>query len=77
VGDRGELSLGRSAPAGTIVDYSAHPSFLGLRTSDSIYRFIHGYQDTVVVEQHSFTGDEAARKLSEDAWQGWLANEFA
>ena len=77
VGDRGELSLGRSAPAEAIVDYSAHPSFLGLRTSDSIYRFIHGYQGVVVVEHHSFTGDEAARKLSEDAWQGWLANEFA
>jgi hypothetical protein len=50
---------------------------LGVRTSDSIYRFIHGYQDVVVVEQHSFTGGEAARKLSEDAWQDWIERAFA
>lgn len=77
VGDRGELAPGRSVPADAIVDYVAYPSFLGVRTSDSIYRFIRGYQNAVVVEQHSFDGDEAARKLSEDAWQGWLATEFA
>jgi uncharacterized protein YndB with AHSA1/START domain len=76
-GDRGELALGRSVPVDAVVDYVAHPSFLGVRTSDSIYRLIHGYQNAVVVEQHSFDGDEAARKLSEDAWQGWLATEFA
>jgi uncharacterized protein YndB with AHSA1/START domain len=76
-GDRGELALGRSGPASAIVDYIAHrPSILGVRTSDSLYRFIHGYRDVVVVEQHCFDGDEAARKLSEDAWQGWLATKF-
>lgn len=80
-GDRGELALGRSAPAQAIVDYVVRPSLLGVRTSDSIYRFIHGYRGMVVVEQHCFDGDEAAseaaRKLSEDAWQTWLSIQFA
>ena len=76
-GDRGEIALGRAAPMQATIDYVACPSFLGIRTSDSIYRFIHGYRGVVVVEQHCFEGDEAARKLSEDAWQGWLATEFA
>jgi uncharacterized protein YndB with AHSA1/START domain len=81
VGERGEVALGRSGPAPAIVDYVVRPSFLGVRTSDSIYRFIHGYRGVVVVEQHCFDGDEAgveaARKLSEDAVQTWLATEFA
>lgn len=76
-GDRGELTLGRLEPAQAIVDYVARPALLGVRTSDSIYRFIHGYQNAVVVEQHCFDGDEAARKLSEETWQGWLATEFS
>jgi uncharacterized protein YndB with AHSA1/START domain len=76
-GDRGEIALGRAAPAQAIVDYAVRPSFLGVRTSDSIYRFIHGYRNVVVVEHHCFAGDETDRKLSEDAWQGWLSTEFA
>jgi uncharacterized protein YndB with AHSA1/START domain len=76
-GDRGVLAVGRAAPAEVFVDYVVHPSFLGVRTSDSIYRFIHGYQDAVVVEQHAFSGDDQARKRSEDAWQDWLGKAFA
>lgn len=76
-GDRGEIDLGRATPTQAIVDYVVPPSFLGVRTSDSIYRFIHGYRNVVVVEQHCFDGDETARKLSEDAWQTWLSTRFA
>jgi len=75
-GDRGLVSIGRAAPAQAIVDYVA-PSFLGVRTSDSLYRFIHGQQGTVVVEQHAFTGDGQARERARDAWQDWLGKTFA
>jgi uncharacterized protein YndB with AHSA1/START domain len=74
-GDSGLIAVGRAAPAQAIVDYAA-PSFLGLRTSDSIYRFIHGYQDVVVVEQNAFAGNDQARRLAEDGWQDWLAKAF-
>jgi uncharacterized protein YndB with AHSA1/START domain len=75
-GDRGLVSIGRAAPAQAIVDYVA-PSLLGVRTSDSLYRFIHGHQGVVVVEQHAFTGDGQAREHAQDAWQDWLGKKFA
>lgn len=75
-GDVGLISIGRPTPAQANVDYVA-PSFLGLRTSDSLYRFIHGYQGVVVVEQHTFTGDDQARGHAEMGWQDWLGKEFA
>ena len=74
-GDHGLVSLGRAAPAQAVVDYVA-PSILGVRTSDSLYRFIHGFRDTVVVEQHAFAGDGQAGKHAQDAWQDWLGTTF-
>lgn len=75
-GDRGLISIGRAAPAEAIVDYAA-PSFLGVRTGDSLYRFVHGYQDVVVVEQNCFAGDDQAHTLADDGWQDWLAKAFS
>jgi len=75
-GDRGLVSIGRAAPAQAVVDYVA-PSILGVRTSDSLYRFIHGFQDIVVMEQHAFAGDGQAHKHAQDAWQDWLGTTFA
>jgi uncharacterized protein YndB with AHSA1/START domain len=75
-GGHGLVSIGRAAPAQAIVDYVA-PSFLGVRTSDSLYRFIHGHQGAVVVEQHAFAGDGQAREHARDAWQDWLGKQFA
>jgi uncharacterized protein YndB with AHSA1/START domain len=75
-GDRGLVSIGRAAPAEAVVDYLA-PPILGLRTSDSFYRFIHGYQSAVVVEQHAFADDEEARKHAEEGWQDWLSESFS
>jgi hypothetical protein len=75
-GDHGLVSVGRAVPAKATVDYVA-PSFLGVRTSDSLYRFIHGNQGAVVVEQHAFTGDGQARDHAEAAWGDWLGKEFA
>jgi uncharacterized protein YndB with AHSA1/START domain len=74
-GDRGLVTIGRAAPAEAVVDYLA-PPILGLRTSDGFYRFIHGYQGVVVVEQHAFAGDEQARKVAEEGWQDWLSESF-
>jgi uncharacterized protein YndB with AHSA1/START domain len=74
-GDRGLVSIGRAAPAEAVVDYLA-PPILGLRTDDGFYRFIHGYQGVVVVEQHAFAGDEQTRKHAEEGWQDWLSESF-
>ena len=75
IGERGLISIGRAAPAEAVVDYVA-PSILGLRTSDSFYRFVHGGQGVVVAEQHAFAGDEQARKLADEGWQDWLSESF-
>jgi uncharacterized protein YndB with AHSA1/START domain len=85
-GDRGRLMVGGLAPARAVVDYAAAPTFLGVRTSSGIYRFIHGYRGTVVVEQHTFSGgwpfdrlrdDDPERQQSTDAWRAWLTRSFA
>lgn len=76
-GDRCRLSLGRAEPTDAVVDYVHCPHILGVRTGDSLYRLMRGYRDTIVVEQHAFTGDDHARKQSEADWQSWLATAFS
>jgi uncharacterized protein YndB with AHSA1/START domain len=75
-GDQARLTVDGLAPVEAVVDYVAHPSFLGVRTRDGLYRFIHGHQDTVVVEQHSFS-DGVDPEQTEQAWQTWLSQTFA
>jgi uncharacterized protein YndB with AHSA1/START domain len=75
-GDRVRLSVDGLDPAEGNVEFLRFPSFLGIRTTDSIYLFIHGYQNTVVVEQHAFS-DDVDEKETERAWQAWLAHSLA
>ena len=55
------------------IDY-ASPDFIGLRTADGMYRFIHG-MGTVALGHHIYAPvDRAATEL---AWQAWLDRAFA
>jgi uncharacterized protein YndB with AHSA1/START domain len=55
------------------IDYVAQ-DFLGLRTADGMYRFIHG-MGTVSVGHHIFEAVDRAE--AEQAWQSWIDRTFA
>ncbi len=57
-----------------VVDYVS-PHFLGVRTSDALYRFIHGFDGTVMVGHHLFA-DGVDREVAERAWRAWLDRLF-
>jgi uncharacterized protein YndB with AHSA1/START domain len=66
------LSVAGVVPAEGVVDYVRAEHFIGVHTADSLYQFVHGWQDGTVVQQHCFDPglDPAA---TEKAWAGWLA----
>jgi uncharacterized protein YndB with AHSA1/START domain len=61
-------------PIDGVVDYVT-PDFLGVRTPDAIYRFIHGFDGTMVLGHHIFAPVD--REQTEHAWQSWLTTAFA
>jgi uncharacterized protein YndB with AHSA1/START domain len=76
-GDTGQLAVPGVGPATVTADYVDRPAFLGVRTDDSLIRFIRGMGDMIVVEQHRFDGDAAAASHAEQAWRDWLATALA
>jgi uncharacterized protein YndB with AHSA1/START domain len=73
----------RLAPAGLpaiegVVDYAGLPTFLGVRTDDGLYRFIHSgsSRGNVLVVGHHVFSDDVDEKTTETAWQTWL-NELS
>jgi hypothetical protein len=56
------------------VDSVLYPSFLGVRTSDGLYRFV-GRGGVVGVGHHIFT--DVDQQETERAWQAWLTRLFA
>jgi uncharacterized protein YndB with AHSA1/START domain len=75
-GDHVRLTVDDLAPVEGVVEFANFPISVGVRTSDGLYTFIHGYQDAVVVEYHSFS-DDVDEKETERAWQSWLTRSFA
>jgi hypothetical protein len=73
-GDQVRLTPEGFPPLDGVVDYVS-PSFLGVRTSDGLYRFIYGFDGTVVLGHHIFS--KVDQKETEQAWQSWLAGLFA
>jgi uncharacterized protein YndB with AHSA1/START domain len=76
-GDPVRLTPAGLAPIEGVVDY-LRPSFIGVRTSDSLLRF-HGRAAlgmTVAVAQHIYSGEVDARG-TEEAWRSWLHGLFA
>jgi len=73
VGDAVRFQIEGLAPAEGVVDYVDMPTFLGVRTGDGLYRFIHSGADrgnVLVVGHHLFGGAEG--EPAEQAWQSWL-----
>jgi uncharacterized protein YndB with AHSA1/START domain len=74
VGERVRLTPARLEPIDGVVDYRT-PSFLGVRASDAIYRFIYGYDGTIVLGHHLFR-EGADQQKEEAAWSAWLGEVF-
>jgi uncharacterized protein YndB with AHSA1/START domain len=78
----GEIADGdrvRLAPEGLpsmegVVDWVS-PEFLGVRTGDGIYRFIIGFEGTVVLGHHIFA--DIDQQETERAWGTWVERTFA
>jgi uncharacterized protein YndB with AHSA1/START domain len=74
-GDRVRLTPDRLPPIEGVADYVRPTFFLGVRTSDGLYRF-HVRPDAVAVAHHIFA-DDVDQKESDRAWQSWLNRLFA
>jgi hypothetical protein len=73
-GDHVRLTPEGLAPMEGVVDYVS-PHFLGVRTSDALYRFIHGFDGTAMVGHHLFA-DGVDQQEAERAWGSWLTSLF-
>ncbi len=60
-----------------VVEFSRQrPNFLGVRTENGFYMFIHGFMDTVVAEYHHYADDDS-RQRAEATLRSWLDDSFA
>jgi uncharacterized protein YndB with AHSA1/START domain len=78
VGDRARIALPGSVPVDGVVDYADLPTFLGVRTDDGLYRFVHAGPErgnVVAMGHHVFAGD-ADQGGIERAWLAWLDRLF-
>ena len=73
-GEQAHLTPEGLAPIDGVIDHVS-PSFLGVRSSDALYRFIYGFDGTTMVGHHLFAGGVDQRR-TEEAWASWLANVF-
>jgi uncharacterized protein YndB with AHSA1/START domain len=74
-GDHVVLTPEGIEPIHGVVDYVS-PHFLGVRSSDALYRFIHGFDGTTLAGHHLFA-DGVDQHEAEDAWRSWLGRVFA
>jgi uncharacterized protein YndB with AHSA1/START domain len=75
VDDRVSLTPEGLDPIEGVVDYRSR-SFFGVRTDDAMYRFIRGFDGTLLVGHHLF-GEGVDRATVQDAWQAWITRAFA
>ena len=73
-GDQVRLTPEGFEPVDGVVDYVS-PHFFGLRASDAMYRFISGFDGTVVIGHHLFA-EGVDRDEAEQAWRSWLTLVF-
>jgi uncharacterized protein YndB with AHSA1/START domain len=76
-GDHVELIAAGPQPVNGVVDYVT-PNFLGVRTSDALYRF-HGRAPigmSIAVSTHVYRDDIDAEEAT-TRWQDWLGRVFA
>jgi hypothetical protein len=79
VGDRVHLTIEGAAPVEGVVDYAGLPTFIGVRSADGLYRFIHSgpLRGNVVVLGHHIYSADVDRQEAQQAWQSWLDGVFA
>ncbi len=58
-----------------VVDWVS-PNMLGVRTDDALYRFIHGFEGTVMVGHHIYLPG-LDQKEQEEAWSSWMNRVFS
>ena len=63
-----------AVPIDGVVDHVS-PSFLGVRTDDALYRFIRGYEGTVMVGHHLFA-DGVNEQAAAAGWRAWITRLF-
>jgi uncharacterized protein YndB with AHSA1/START domain len=75
-GARAHLTVPGLPPIDGVVDYVDMPNFLGIRTDDAMYRFIHSGENrgNIIVLGHHIFADQADEKETERLWQTWLAD---
>ncbi len=73
-GDRARYTVAGSKPVEGVVDSVLVPTFLGVRTSDGLYRFV-GRGGAVGVGHHIFAAGVDQRD-ADRAWQTWLSQLF-
>ena len=69
----------RTTPSGLgpiegVVDYVS-PAFVGVRTSDAMLRFIHGFDGSIVLGHHLF--NDVDPDAASQTWQAWVERVFA
>ncbi len=74
VGDPVEVDLDGPGRIEGVVDYIA-PPFIGVRSDDAMYRFIRGFDGSVLIGHHLFA-EGADRQAAEEIWHRWLAAQF-
>ncbi len=70
VGDQVQLTPDGLPAIDGVVDYVS-PHFLGVRSDDALYRFIHGFDGSTLVGHHLFA-DGVDREQAERMWTAWL-----
>jgi uncharacterized protein YndB with AHSA1/START domain len=75
LGDRVRLTPEGFPPLEGVVDYLS-PSFLGVRTDDGLYRFMHTFDASAGLGHHIFV-DGLDQQETEQAWASWLTKLFA
>jgi hypothetical protein len=74
LGDRVRLTPEGLPPLEGVVDYLS-PSFLGVRTDDGLYRFMHTFDASAGLGHHIFV-DGLDQQETEQAWASWLTKLF-
>jgi uncharacterized protein YndB with AHSA1/START domain len=69
-GQPGRLTVPGIEAADGVVEFVAAPSFVGMRTGDTMYVLIHGYNDMMFATAHYF--DDRDRSAETEAWHAWL-----
>jgi uncharacterized protein YndB with AHSA1/START domain len=75
LGDQVHLTPEGLPPLEGVVDYLS-PSFLGVRTDDGLYRFMHTFDASAGLGHHIFV-DGLDQEATEQAWASWLTKLFA